>query len=1309
MKTKKILFILALLCAVVQGAWAQDFDVWDGHSESQPQLSQDDLVNGIYTLKITSGAELHWLHENWGSNIYTPSYNVDVDECNFVLMRDLDMTAASWVPLDVFYKKFDGRGHTIKLKIRDTSDNYQGLFKQIESSGEVRNLHVDCDIKVGNATNVAGICGENEGTIENCWVSGHIESSHYSGYDADLGGIAGLNDDDGTIKYCCVAADIKNTGGNSGVGGIAGSNEGNIQHVTFYGEVSVNHSQDNKYVGDQDGTMSNNNDTFQQSEYNAASGYDVYRHALKYPYTFNISTSGFDIIGRVQVSAGGETDIPGWRYGETVTLTQTRGLVQSLTIKDADNNNVSFSGNVTDGWTFTMPRSDVNIHVVFTTPAWLNHAGTSNDPYSIETTADYEDFATIVNNAVNDFSGEYVKLTADINNITSPVGYWRSNANNKPFSGTFLGEGHTITVTLNDNFDGLAPFSYIDGATIKNLKVAGTITSSQDSQEHIAGVVGLASGNSTIEGCVVTATLNVIGENAGGIFGSGLTSATTTIRGCVFAGTINGVGDNPGRIGGIVDWYNSAEATNLEACLETGTYTNIVSMHPMGLNSSQGTITNSYYVNSEFGGFNRCTLNGAKQAIVLTSAPDNLGTLVQNYGMVKAYQNGILYDGAYYVAFTLSGAGTEGSPYTIGNASQWNDFATYVTNGYNFNGQFVKLNADIEVSTMAGASDANSFQGTFDGDGNTLTVSYNTSENWTAPFRHVKDATIKNLHVDGTINTSAQFAGGIVGESHKDLNITNCRSSVAINSSVSGDGTHGGLVSTLSGSGNTIIIEGCVFDGSFATSANTTNCGGFIGWGVYNKPTVKNSLMKPSSVPAGMLIYTFARWYTGDGGIYEPTIDNCFFFATTNMPTNQGALVVTDAEILPVGDPGAYNVSGITAYTNGISYGGNFYYNPDRNIKREITGYGEGTGKWAFIASPVEGSIAPSVVTNLLGSAIPETNPVQYNYDLFRLNSEQWENYVQHTGDFNIVNGNGYLYATKTTKNLVFSGIFNTDDSKTVELSDGFNLVGNPFGVDAYVSKPFYQMNAEGTDIVAIDNYDSYTPVTIPPCTSIVVRADGADNVTFSTSAPQQQSSANNGNLQMTLIKAGVRSDAFQDKAIVSFNQGAELEKFIFNENHAKLYIPQYGEDYAIAFSDMTGEIPLNFKANETGRYTIGFNFENVKGVRIQLIDKIEDNIIDLNKDVSGNVSTYTFMGSSVDRDDRFTLVFTQVETDGVFAYQSGNDIIVSGNGELQVFDVMGRMVMNQYINGVQTVEKPSTTGVYIFRLNGMSQKIVVK
>ncbi len=278
------------------------------------------------------------------------------------------------------------------------------------------------------------------------------------------------------------------------------------------------------------------------------------------------------------------------------------------------------------------------------------------------------------------------------------------------------------------------------------------------------------------------------------------------------------------------------------------------------------------------------------------------------------------------------GKGTEDAPFIVSSTDDWNDFANFVTGGYTFSGQFVKLNNDISVSTMAGTSDANSFQGIFDGDNNTLTFNKGTeeipfTEQYCAPFRHVKNATFENLHVAGTIYTSAQKAAGFVGESHGALTITGSRSSVAINSSVNGDGTHGGFVATLSGSGNDILIDGCVFDGSFATTASTTNCGGFVGWGVYNKPVVSNSLMKPSSVDAGMLIYTLARWYTGNDGIYEPTITNCYYVAVDNLPTNQGTEAVANAS-LDVGSL-VQDYGMVKAYEHGIFYNGTYYVDPD--------------------------------------------------------------------------------------------------------------------------------------------------------------------------------------------------------------------------------------------------------------------------------------------------------------------------------------------------------------------------------------------
>ena len=588
------------------------------------------------------------------------------------------------------------------------------------------------------------------------------------------------------------------------------------------------------------------------------------------------------------------------------------------------------------------------------------------------------------------------------------------------------------------------------------------------------------------------------------------------------------------------------------------------------------------------------------------------------------------------------------------------------------------------------------------------------------------------------VQSNVSYHGGIAGFNDEGT-VTRCTSAAALTTAGSNSRYFGGIA----GYSSYGTVTDCIYLGT--TLEGASYVGAIVGSN-YGTGTVETSYFTNTAIQGkdnnGTTLGNAASAVSYNNG---GTIANCGPAHTVTLgesvtlgdtPTGEGrvkaygdyALSYSDGTETTLystagstialaysGTPAGYTV---TYTVNGEAISGSTFTMPDEDVTvsvnlipyftRTVDGYGTGNGKWAFIASPVVENIDPSMVGNLLGNVIPETDPVQYDFDFYRLNptNAMWENYNNptHQAGFNIVNGQGYLYATNETKTLVFSGTFNTESSKTVELSEGFNLVGNPFIVNAYVSKPFYQMNADGTDIEPVANYDEYSPVTIPPCYGVVVSATGTDEVTFS-SAPDQQSSANNGNLQMTLTRADVRNDAFQDKAIVSFNADSKLEKFIFNENHAKLYIPQDGNDYAIAFSDMTGEVPLNFRATETGKYTIGFNFENVKGVRIQLIDKLEDRIIDLKA-----IDNYTFMGSTADRKDRFTLVFTQVETGSIFAYQSGNDIIVSGDGELQVFDVMGRMVMTQHINGVGTLRAASVqTGVYILRLNGKSQKIVIK
>ena len=300
-----------------------------------------------------------------------------------------------------------------------------------------------------------------------------------------------------------------------------------------------------------------------------------------------------------------------------------------------------FVGTTTDTGNFTVKPS-------------LSGSGTSESPYTIGSTADWDLFASKVNSGTNNYSGKYVKLTANIT-VSETVGQRDGN----PFSGIFLGDGHTITANISStttgtgaNEQGVAPFHYINGATIKDLTVAGTIASAS---YHTSGLVGFAEGTNLIENCTATATLNISSNYAGGVIGHGM-SSTTTIKGCVFAGTINGVDGNRENIGGIWGWGTSSPV--LENCLEKGTYTNITSMHPMGLQSGSGTITGCYYQNPQVGSpSNACTVSGAAQ--VYTSAP--FGELTKRM---------TLQDGnTYYALCAVSGLKSNylytGSPITV--------------------------------------------------------------------------------------------------------------------------------------------------------------------------------------------------------------------------------------------------------------------------------------------------------------------------------------------------------------------------------------------------------------------------------------------------------------------------------------------------------------------------------------------------------------------------------------------------------------------------------------------------------------------
>ena len=237
--------------------------------------------------------------------------------------------------------------------------------------------------------------------------------------------------------------------------------------------------------------------------------------------------------------------------------------------------------------------------------------------------------------------------------------------------------------------------------------------------------------------------------------------------------------------------------------------------------------------------------------------------------------------------------GGEKTDLIIKNKADWDAFCVRVNDNYEtFEGKVVMLADDYDNSgvpiTWTVGKDGHPFKGTFDGNGRTLTVGYNTSTNRLAPFRYVEGATIKNLTIAGTIKNSTKILGGLVGSSAGNTTISNCRVSATVESTVNGDGTVGGFVAIIDNGQTT--IENCLFDGSFE-GANTYRWSGFVGW-VENNATpagrliVNNSLFAPTTVNIkddsdNCTVYRMRPGYIAK-------LTNCYYKTTATFGKYQG-------------------------------------------------------------------------------------------------------------------------------------------------------------------------------------------------------------------------------------------------------------------------------------------------------------------------------------------------------------------------------------------------------------------------------------
>ena len=253
-KQRNRLFTMLLLVMAILmpygGAWAQT-----------PPSKGDGSADKPY--KISTAAELAWFRDqvNSGNNTISATLTKDIDLSEFCHAKDgtTYTDELSWTPINWYQGTFDGNGKTINNLYINATSNYTGFFGYAYA-GSIKNITFD-NARVKNtggynfgilAGNAGSCIIENIKTLANC----SVEGEDY------VGGIAGVAN--GNISNCENRATVKGirslggvvaaysgnsitscanygvvTGSGESVGGIAGYfNSGTIQNSANYGDVT---------------------------------------------------------------------------------------------------------------------------------------------------------------------------------------------------------------------------------------------------------------------------------------------------------------------------------------------------------------------------------------------------------------------------------------------------------------------------------------------------------------------------------------------------------------------------------------------------------------------------------------------------------------------------------------------------------------------------------------------------------------------------------------------------------------------------------------------------------------------------------------------------------------------------------------------------------------------------------------------------------------------------------------------------------------------------------------------------------------
>lgn len=853
------------------------------------------MVFTVFTVVPVSAAEAEWdgagtddspyiirSAEDW--NALATAY--DQYDKSFKLGDDITVGAMIGTPEHPFMGHFDGDGHTLTFNL-DTDEDYAAPFRYVVGYPEFRNLKVGGTINTG-AKYAAGVVADYlrlgadyddaTMTIENVRCELTINSSVAG--DGSHGGIMATSED---FTRCHV-----NMNGCAYTGRMLGSQTTHCGGLVGYGKAAIN-LQDCVFAPEEFGFSLNGFDPIGRLTENIVSTYLTANNTY---YTVNTNSHNYGrqiceityddhldlgfVRGDTAYSVSG---IVPYNKGVELDGKLCIGVGEEITVTPIDDeqivvgvwcNDTELFPSESGAYTFKMPAEDVNVS--FETEGFIawDGEGTETSPYLIH---DINEWNRLRQRP--EYNDRCFKLAGDIT-VNTMIG-----TEAQPFTGSFDGDGHSITFNYRADHDYAAPFRYVQGGSFKDLSLGGRIDTSK---KYMSGLIACQTGATTIENCFsdieIYSSCREQGVGYGGFVGHSKSNASVTVTGCCYDGKLIPVSGNNvsfnhlGTTGAFVGFSEGDSAFSYCLCLPEmwsfcsaeaypfvyGGLTRITKCYYIAgdrfsNNTQQGLNAHFAHVgdglNVDFGeastvydvsgialhenDIGECTLEYKGEMIATEDTPVSFTAQADDgYSILRIKVGCTVLTKDENKVYTFSMPGddvTINGEFTSHN--RWDGSGTKLTpyiinNVDDWNrlvlwqqkyANYFRLNADITIDKSVGSSE-HPFTGDFDGNGHTITLAFTEDTGNTAPFRYAGgNARIHDLKINGSITTNKQSAAGII--SHQsgsgNVQIIRCRVSAELNLSYYYEGRHGGFVGTVP-NGASLTITSCVFDGKIKDS-----------------------------------------------------------------------------------------------------------------------------------------------------------------------------------------------------------------------------------------------------------------------------------------------------------------------------------------------------------------------------------------------------------------------------------------------------------------------------------------------------------